>query len=124
MRQVLGQTRSLVNSCAFAQQQEDGTISATWGDDLIGSGYRANMEAMREKLYEALKCNTGELGVDADLAKVATFTKRTIRCIRDASWELEAETKHVKTLLQWFECEDARGSPAGKQGCVGLSRTR
>ena len=29
----------------------------------------------------------------------------------DAGWELEADTKHVKTLLQWFECEDARGSP-------------
>ena len=36
---------------------------------------------------------------------------RTIRCMPDAGWELEADTKHVKTLLQWFECEDARGSP-------------
>ena len=71
------------------------------------------MEAMKEKLHEALECNTGELvGVDADLAKEATFTKRTIRCIPAAGWELEADTKHVKTLLQWFECEDARGSPA------------
>ena len=37
--------RSLVDSCTFAQHK-DGMISATWGDDLIGSGYRANMEAM------------------------------------------------------------------------------
>ena len=37
--------------------------------------------------------------------------KRTIRCVPDAAWELEADTKHVKTLLQWFECEDARDSP-------------
>ena len=49
--------------------------------------------------------------MDADLAKEATFTKRTIRCVPDAGWELEADKKHVKTLLQWFECEDARGSP-------------
>ena len=89
-----------------------------WGDDLIGSVYRANMEAMREKLHEALECNTGEIvGVDADLAKVATFTKRTIRCIPDAGWLLEADTKHVKTLLQLFECEDAPGSPVpGSKG--------
>ena len=108
---MLGQTRSLVDSCAFAQQ-EDGTISAIWSDDLVGSGYRANMEVMKEKLHEALECNTGELvGVGADLAKEATFTKRTIRCIPDAGWELEADTKHVKALLQWFECEEARGSP-------------
>ena len=111
VEKVLGQTRSLVDSCAFAQQ-EDGTISAIWGDDLVGSGYRANMEVMKENLHEALECNTGELvGVDADPAKEATFTKRTIRCVPDAGWELKADTKHVKTLLQWFECEDARGSP-------------
>ena len=111
VEEVLGQRRSLVDSCAFAQQ-EDGTISAIWSDDLVGSGYRANMEVMKEKLHEALECNTGELvGVDAALAKEATFTKRTIRCVPDAGWELEADTKHVKTLLQWFECEDARGSP-------------
>ena len=111
VEKVLGQTRSLVDSCAFAQQ-EDGTISAILGDDLVGNSYRANMEVMKEKLHEALECNTGELvGVDADLAKEATFTKRTIRCVPDAGWELEADTKHAKTLLQWFECEDARGSP-------------
>ena len=112
VEKVLGQTRSLVDSCAFAQQ-EDGTISAIWGgDDLVGSSYRANMEVMKEKLHEALECNTGELvGVDADLAKEATFTKRTIRCVPDAGWDLEADTKHAKTLLQWFQCEDARGSP-------------
>ena len=111
VEKVIGQTRSLVDSCAFAQQ-EDGTISAIWGDDLVGNSYRANMEVMKEKLHEALECNTGELvGVDADLAKEATFTKRTIRCVPDAGWELEADTKHAKTLLQWFECEDARGSP-------------
>ena len=52
------------------------------------------MEAMKEKLHEALECNTGELvGVDADLAKEATFKKRTIRCIPDAGWELEAENE-------------------------------
>ena len=105
---VLGQTRSLVDSCAFAQQ-EDGTI---WGDDFVGSGYSANTEVMKEKLHKALECNTGELvGVDAHLAKEATFTKRVIRCAPDAGWEPEADTKHVKTLLQWFECEDARDSP-------------
>ena len=108
---MLGQRRSLVDSCAFAQV-EDGTISAIWGDDLVGSGYRTNMEAMKEKLHEVLERNTGELvGVDADLAKEATFTKKTIRCTPDVSWELEADTKRAKTLLQWFECEDARGSP-------------
>ena len=68
------------------------------------------MEATKEKLHD--ECNIGELvGVDADLAKEATFTKRTIRCVPDAGWELEADTNHAKTLLQWFECEDARGSP-------------
>ena len=67
---------------------------------------------MKEKLREVLECNTGELvGVDADLAKEATFTKRTTRCIPDAGWELEADAKHVKTLLQWFKREEARGSP-------------
>ena len=92
-------------------QQEDGRISAIWGDDLVGSGFRASMEVMKEKLHEALECNTGEfVGLEADLAKEAKFTKRTIRCIPDAGWELEADTKHEKTLLQWFECEDARGS--------------
>ena len=86
VEEVLGQTTSLVDSCAFAQQ-EDGTISAIWRDDLIGSGYTVNMEAMREKLHVALECNTGELvGVDADLLKAATFAKGTIRCIPDAGW--------------------------------------
>ena len=33
VEKVLGQTRSLVESCAFAQQQ-DGTISSIWCDDL------------------------------------------------------------------------------------------
>ena len=54
VEEVLGQTRSLVDSCAFTQQ-EDGTISAIWGDDLVGSGYKANMEVMKEKLHEALE---------------------------------------------------------------------
>ena len=95
VEKVPGQTRSLVDSCAFAQQ-EDGTISAICGDDLVGSSYRANMEVMMEKLHEALECNTGELvGVDADLAKEATFTKRTIRCVPDAGWELE-ETRSTR----------------------------
>ena len=110
VEKVLGQTGSLVDSCAFAQ--EDGTISAIWGDDLVGSGNRANMEVMKEKLHEALECNIGELvGVDADLAEGGNIHKRTIRCVPDAGWELEADTKHVNTLLLWFECEDARGSP-------------
>ena len=50
--------RSLVESCAFAQR-EDGTNSAIWSDDLVGSGYRSSMEAMKEKLREVLECNTG-----------------------------------------------------------------
>ena len=29
----------------------------------------------------------------------------------DAYEVVDEHTKHVKTLLQWFECEDARGSP-------------
>ena len=41
-----------------------------------------------------MRCDTGELvGVDTDVAKEATFTKRTIRCMPDAGWELEADTK-------------------------------
>ena len=123
VEEVLGQRRSLVDSCAFAQQ-EDGTISAIWGDDLVGSGYRTNMEVVKEKLHEALECNTGELvGVDADLAKEATVTKRTIRCV-PAGWELEADTKHVKTLL-WFECEGrVWQSSTREQGCASPPQAR
>ena len=33
------------------------------------------------------------VGVDPDLLKEATFTKRTIRCIPDAGWELGHETR-------------------------------
>ena len=95
----VGQTRSLVDACAFAQQQ-DGTISAIWRDDLIGSGKRTNMEAMKEKLRGALECNTGRLvGVDADLAKETTFTKRTIRCILDACWELNEAPEDAAAVV-------------------------
>ena len=43
-----------------------------------------------------MKCSSATLelvGVDPNLLKEATFTKRTIRCIPDAGWELGHETR-------------------------------
>ena len=66
---VVEQTR-----CAFAQQ-EDGTTSAIWGDDLIGSGYRANTGGHegRSCMWHSSATRVSFVGVDwsGDLAKVA-----------------------------------------------------
>ena len=73
---------------------------------------------MKIILQTELECNTSDLvGVDEDLAKEATFTKRKVRCAPERGWELEADPKHAKTLLHWFgfEGDAVRGSVTGSR---------
>ena len=109
MEDEFGQTRSLIDSCGFADHTRE-IVSAIWGDDLIASGWRSDMADMGDNLHEHLECNVCQLvGADPDLGKEARFTKRVIRCVPGTGWEYEADVEHVKRLIAWYGCEDARG---------------